>query len=276
MTEQAVVDPFEGSAIEHVGTYRRVLPVALVRLYENALDWEHLPWLHASQFRSIEVIDHGAWGWRATVVAHDGSPAVIELRLDRALRRWITRNLEGPNRGAEIWTHAFEIGPARVDINVDFFVPGVPREARAKVGRAWARSYARLYDEDVAMMVERGRRLDERVAGGVSGSVAIGQVDEIEARLSAGRAVLADIGARRYRVARAGDRFVAFPAVCPHMLGPLDAAPVVAGAVRCPWHGLEFDIVSGECVSGRPCRFGPRPRVVIREGVLLLEDDGAS
>ena len=29
----------------HVGSYRRRLPVSLVRMYENALGWEHLPHL---------------------------------------------------------------------------------------------------------------------------------------------------------------------------------------------------------------------------------------
>ena len=65
-----------------------------------------------------------------------GTDSVIELRLDREARRWITRNLEGPSKGAEIWTHAFEVAPQMLDIVVDFFVPNVPAAQRDKVGRA--------------------------------------------------------------------------------------------------------------------------------------------
>ena len=50
---------------QHVGSYRRRLPVNLVRMYENALDWEHLPHLHGVSFSALELLDAGAWGWRA-------------------------------------------------------------------------------------------------------------------------------------------------------------------------------------------------------------------
>jgi len=77
----------------------------------------------------------------------------------------VSRNLEGAAAGAEIWTHAFPIDVRRVDIVVDFFVPGVAAEQRSRVGKAYAGLYARLYDEDVAMMVARQRQLDRRIDG---------------------------------------------------------------------------------------------------------------
>lgn len=51
--------------VPHVGQYQRRMPVSLARMYENALDWEHLPWLHSSSFTAIECIESGDWGWRA-------------------------------------------------------------------------------------------------------------------------------------------------------------------------------------------------------------------
>ena len=60
------VPPLPGSRVEHAGTYKRTLPVSLERMYENALDWEHLPHLHASSFSSLQCLDAGAWGWRAS------------------------------------------------------------------------------------------------------------------------------------------------------------------------------------------------------------------
>ena len=57
------------SSIAHVGTYRRRMAVSLERMFENALDWEHLPHLHRSSFSTIECLDAGDWGWRARVRA---------------------------------------------------------------------------------------------------------------------------------------------------------------------------------------------------------------
>jgi hypothetical protein len=34
------------------------MPVNLDRMFENALDWEHLPALHSSSFRSVELIGY--------------------------------------------------------------------------------------------------------------------------------------------------------------------------------------------------------------------------
>ena len=150
------------SRLDHVGSYRRRLPVSLDRMYENALDWQHLPHLHGSSFGSIDCASAGGWGWRATVSSGDGEAAIVselELRLDRDARRWITRNLAGPNAGAEIWTHVFVVADRVLDIVVDFFVPHVPADAREKVGLAYAKAYEVLYDEDVDMMTGRQNQL---------------------------------------------------------------------------------------------------------------------
>ena len=53
------VPPYAGSGVDHVGTYKRTVPVNLERMYENALDWQHLPHLHNSSFEDIECIDAG-------------------------------------------------------------------------------------------------------------------------------------------------------------------------------------------------------------------------
>jgi len=266
MPDHEVIPAFPESRIPHVGTYRRVLPVNLTRMYENALDWEHLPHVHESNFRSIECVDAGPWGWRADVVGSRGDDSTIELRLDRVCRRWITRTLAGRNTGSEIWTHAFPIGSERVDIVVDFFVPDVASGEREKVGNAYASLYERLYDEDVAMMVERQRQLDRRIT--VSG-------EKKEAVDLGPRAALElpsehVINGKSYIVAEADGELVVYPTLCPHQLGPLDQAPLVDGAVRCPWHGYLFDVKSGECLSGQSCRLSQRPTIVERSGSILL------
>jgi nitrite reductase/ring-hydroxylating ferredoxin subunit len=264
MPDQRRYPPFASSQLPHVGTYRRVLPVNIERLYENALDWEHLPHLHSASFASIECEAAGPWGWRAATVTRRGERLVLELRLDRDCRRWITRTREGDNAGSEVWTHAFAVAERRTDIVVDFFVPGIDTDARERVGAAFSHTYERLYDEDVAMMVERQRQLDTRVESGRTGEVAcLGALDGLTLP------VRAELGGRAYFVTRTAGELFAHVARCPHRLGPLPAA--VDGTVQCPWHGYRFDVRTGECLTGQTCRLPPAPRVSVRDGKVWLE-----
>lgn len=262
------------SRLNHVGSYRRRLPVSLDRMYENALDWQHLPHLHSSSFESINCESAGGWGWRATVTSGKGEALIVselELCLDRDARRWITRNLSGPNAGVEIWTHVFVVADRVLDIVVDFFVPNVPVEAREKVGRAYARAYEVLYDEDVDMMTERQKQLDLRLDG-VDESEVLGLSSQTLASLPAkvamsGRSFVVD----KLGTAESDDgAWVVYPAQCPHQLGPLDEMSMDRGTVRCPWHGYVFDVRTGECVSGSHCRLGRVPRVLESEGRVEL------
>ncbi len=257
MPEHEILPPFPGSAIPHVGTYRRVLPVSLERMYENTLDWEHLPYVHSSSFSQIDCEAEGPWGWRAAVVSARGDASVIELRLDRACRRWITRNLSGPAAGAEIWTHVFPIESRRVDIVVDFFVPGVADEQRSHVGEAYARLYERLYDEDVAMMMGRQRQLDRRIDAIRDNEREL----ELGAREDLRLPLEVNLGGREYVLAEVQKDLVIFPRQCPHQLGPLDAQGLEDGILTCPWHGYRFDVRSGECVSGQRCRLNNLPQI---------------
>ncbi len=213
------------SAVELVrfGTYERALGAGLDRLFENALDWEHLPWLHAGSFTSIDCRDAGRWGWRATVglvgTADEASP---ELQLDADRATWVTRTIDGAGVGTEIWTQAVATGPRTSTVHVSFHAPDVRPETAAKLGAAYARLYERLYDEDESMMVGRQAALDDRAA-----AVRVVEVD--------------------------GER-CAFKARCPHLLGPLDDVPVIDGAIQCPWHGYRFDVRTGANLDGNACR----------------------
>ncbi|HCG69564.1 MAG TPA: hypothetical protein DE147_03845 [Gammaproteobacteria bacterium] len=272
------------SRLDHVGSYRRRLPVSLDRMYENALDWQHLPYLHSSSFGSIDCESAGAWGWRAKITAdnpedntgdsaggsagdrnENGQSSTLELRLDREARRWITRNLAGPNGGAEIWTHVFVVAERTLDIVVDFFVPDVPAQARDKVGMAYAKAYDLLYDEDVQMMTERQRQLDQRLDGVDEDEVCpLGRARDLQLPVQvtmSGRNFVVNTVVEDTAAATMGN-WVVYPAQCPHQLGPLHAEPLIAGTVRCPWHGYVFDVETGNCVSGSQCRLGRVPLVI--------------
>lgn len=207
-----------------MGTFRRSLGASVERLLENALDWEHLPWLHASSFSSIDCDDVGKWGWRATAgLVVERADVALELLLDAERATWVTRTLDGVGAGTEIWSTAVSTGPRSCDVTVEFHLPDVRGESAERIASAYARLYQRLYDEDESMMVGRQDGLDGRGRAPV-------------------RAVEID-----------GER-CAFTARCPHLGGPLDDAPIVDGVIQCPWHGYRFDVRSGRNLDGHPSR----------------------
>lgn len=258
--------------INHVGSYRRRLPVSLERMYENTLDWAHLPHLHQGSFAQIECLDAGAWGWIAEVTNSSSasshlSKSLIELKLDRQARRWTTRNVQGPNCGAEIWTHVFVVAEHTLDIVVDFYVPEVPAEVKDKVGLAYARAYEQLYDEDVAMMVERQRQIDRRIEG----------FDRSEI-LDLGNAenfvypALATLSQRHFVINKIDGEWLAYSAQCPHQMGPLIDATILNDEIRCPWHGYTFNVRTGDCTSGGVCHLTESPQVNLsNDGDLILK-----
>jgi len=259
--------------VPHAGTYCRELPVSIERLYENAIDWEHLPYLHRNSFAQIECADAGVWGFRARVWPqpyNERRSVVIEQRLDRELRRWITSTIDGPGTGTEVWTHAFSLAERQTLVVVDFFVPGVDEARKIEIGRFYTNLYARLYDEDVLMMSERQAQLDAsraRVAEN-SASMVLGSLAEVRDRLP----ITIDSGGGKFCIVESRGDLVAYSTVCPHLLGPLGESKVNDGIVECPWHGYAYDIRTRECVSGANLRLAIPPRVRIdMDSLVVLE-----
>ena len=258
--------------VPHVGTRTKLLPVSRERLYENALDWEHLPFLHSSSFSSIEVQEHGDWGWRARVGITGTDPEVkltLELRLDRDCHRWITTTLEGPGAGSEIWTHAFPVAERETWIVIDFFVPGVTEDGIEGARQGFFDLYDRLYVEDVAMMVDRQTALDEKRPSAPSpqGPVSLGDAAALRASLPRN----VEAFGRTWRIVEVEGELLAHPERCPHKLGSLLEAPVEGRELVCPWHGYRFDLETGACTSGARHRLGRMPCVTIRSGAATLE-----
>ncbi len=259
--------------VPHAGTYRRELPVSIERLYENAIDWEHLPYLHRSSFSRIECIAAGQWGFRARAWEHpydERRAFVIELRLDRDLRRWITTTLEGVGAGTEIWTHATELGEQRTEVIVDFFVPRLDPARRTEISAYYCNLYARLYDEDVQMMSERQAQLDAASSSvvGDSSPIVLGTLAEVRARLP----IAIEYAGRTFRIVEDAGDLIAYSILCPHRLGPLGESEVRDGIVECPWHGLRYDIRTRRCVSGANIILAPAPQVIVgADSKVILE-----
>lgn len=212
----------EQDGLVEVGEYRRDLSASLDRMFENALDWEHLPHLHAGSFTAIECVRADDRGWRATATTPGGAVLDLDLSLDPAAGRWITTTHAGGRLVGRIVTDAAATGARSCRIHIRFHADAAEAE-KPVIADFYRTLYARLYDEDEAMMVARQHAIDNPD--------------------------------RRYRIV-AGHRV---PNACPHRGLPLDAEPDDDGIITCPWHGYRFDIATGRCVSGAQCGWHLQP-----------------
>jgi nitrite reductase/ring-hydroxylating ferredoxin subunit len=251
-----------------VAEYQRSLHASIVRVWENVRDWEHLPWLHAGSFRSIDLLQEADWGWRARIGLHpqDGPEIELELVIESD-RRYVSRTLAGVGAGSEIWTTLVPRGPEHTDVRVEFLLPEVSAQAASRIGADYVALYTRLWDEDEGMIQERTRALARRGEDGPLAPLELGPVEAL--RDSLPRVV--EFGGRRFRIAADGEGLFAHSTVCPHRLGPLAACTREDGALRCPWHGYRFDARSGRQLSppGR-LRLVPAPRVEVVAGNARL------
>ena len=106
----------------------------------------------------------------------------------------------------------------------------------------------------------------------------VGAVDEFPV----GTHRVVTVGRIEVGVFNVGGRLYALPNVCPHQFGPLCAGTVNGTTacsaetgwrfawvregeiVTCPWHGIEFDITTGQSLSS--------PRLRVRTYPVTVED----
>jgi len=268
--------PAPSTPLTRVAVYRRRVAASEARVWENVRDWEHLPWLHRTSFRSIALEEEGDWGWRARVgLPPAGGPEVLlELRLEPDALRYVARTLEGPGAGSEIWTCVDAIDAAATDIEVEFWLPEVAPERADALGAAYTALYRRLWDEDEAMMVRRAQALAEPSGGCEPRSLELGPLAALRARLP----LCVELAGARWRLVELDGAVVAHAARCPHSSGPLEDAPLAAdGTLTCPWHGWRFDLRSGRSADGRRARLPAPPQIAIDpEGNVRLLPPRAS
>ena len=241
--------------------YRRDVAASLTRIWENVLDWEHLPWLHRGAFLGVRLLEASRDGWRAEVLLPPATAprsAEIAVRLDRRELRYHTTTLSGFGAGSDIVTTLAPVDATTTAIAVAFHVPGIDAAIRDRAAEAYIRLYRRLWDEDEAMMVRRQALLDGN-RGEQPRSLVLGGEDAVRARLP----LVVAFGNDDLRVIEIGGEIVAHTTTCPHLGGPLADCPVDGDTITCPWHGYRFDVRSGRSADGRPCRLAPAPRVVI-------------
>jgi nitrite reductase/ring-hydroxylating ferredoxin subunit len=243
------------SALRQVGHYDRIVGASIERAWENVRDWEHLPWLHRSSFRTIELIEQSRHGWRARIGLHPSSEIVLELVISGD--RYVSRTLEGPGAGDEIWTELGSHSETQTSVHVRFEQPGledVSDDQIANIGRAYCALYTRLWDEDEAMMTGRAAALGRRDDASPS-RIDLGPRDALQLPLDI------DASGRRLRLLELDGEITVHTRVCPHWLGPLEPTDDPT-RLECPWHGYAFDLTTGRSCDGRGLRLPESPRAV--------------
>ncbi len=261
------------SQLHYLGNYVRKLPTNMTRMMENAYDWEHLPHVHASSFASIDLIDEGAWGWRAKIGLPGGGHQLLDLLVDTSKHYWVSTVYSGPGIGTQIHTQATTLDADEIEVDIRFYLPEAP--ADKTVGDAilnyLSDQYRQLYDEDIDLMSGRQSALNERSLWRKTATdraqILVGQA----AGLDRAKTHTVETKTGRYCVRYWREAWVAHSAVCPHLLGPLSEGEIDdEGTITCPWHGYKFDVQSGENIGAQCKPLAPAPRLEIRDGGLYL------
>ncbi len=253
------------SKLSHAGTYRREVMASIARIHENVHDWEHLPSLHASSFAACELIKTDDKGWRIRLISQPGNPdqaQILKLNMaDNGLSyRVITES--GPGASSVISVVLTPIAAHLTGVKVDYHIPESDPARLAFVGAGFVKIYARLWDEDEAMMQAREHALARRPAKAAPDRLDLGPADLALPHLF-------DWGSQKFRLVYSQNQLVAHAATCPHWLAPLDNTTVLDGCITCPWHGYRFNIHTGKSADCRGLRFPPAPRIALENGRII-------
>jgi thiamine pyrophosphate-dependent acetolactate synthase large subunit-like protein/nitrite reductase/ring-hydroxylating ferredoxin subunit len=92
--------------------------------------------------------------------------------------------------------------------------------------------------------------------------------------LDDGRVRTVQAGTRSLALTRVGDRYGALDNHCPHQGGPLGEGSIENGLLRCPWHGYDYDPLTGAPPPGFTDAPACFPVEVRDDGIYVaLEDD---
>ncbi|MEL6691837.1 MAG: Rieske (2Fe-2S) protein [Pseudomonadota bacterium] len=264
------------SGLHYLGNYVRRLPINLARMMVNAYDWKHLPYVHSSSFSSIDLIDSGAWGWRAKIGLPDGSPAshqLLDLLVESDRHYWVSTVYSGPGTGIEIHTQATKIEDDEIEVDVRFYLPEAPdNETGAEMILAYMQQqYATLYDEDQGLMLGRQGALDDRKRWGAITPSATDVLVGATAELDPETVHTVEMETGRFCVRKHDGAWLVHSAVCTHLLGPLEESAINEhGQLTCPWHGYHFDLRTGENAEQKCRALATAPELIEHDGQLYL------
>jgi len=253
------IDP-NALKLQRVAIYTRQVKANLARVWENVLDWEHLPHLHDASFTYCELDEAGPWGWRVWSDPQRGGH--IELCVDKDC--YVARSYSAGEQFSEIWTH-LESDNENTNIRVEFYSSGVTDNNRDDIGQVYLGLYKTLWDEDESMMRERQQRLEQ--SRDPQTQINMGPIAALRDSLP----VKFELGRREYQLNETPEGWTATPTICPHLLGPLEKTKQ-PDQLRCPWHGYVFDLKTGKCISPAEsrCSLGLPPQFHVQDDNLIV------
>jgi nitrite reductase/ring-hydroxylating ferredoxin subunit len=214
-------------AMIEVGQLSRDVGASRARAIEDEMDWEHLPYVHASTFDEVELIEESKTGWCANVVLKDGTAMEMRVSIDEDGCGYTNATFTDGVENGRAECRVEDTGPDSCRMDFRFFIPEDSPFPREMAGPFYSEMFSRLVDEDEPKMIHR------------------------TAALAAG----ARAHKPRREVLLADGSTVQVPLVCPHQGLPLECEPDAAGIMTCPWHGHRFDARTGRCVSGHKERW---------------------
>lgn len=206
-----------------VGQLERDLRASAALAVEDELDWEHLPYVHATTFSAVSLVRKDSDGWEADVALTDGTALRMRVTLDADHMGYTNATFsEGVENGRAV-ARLEATGPDSCRIKLSFFAPDTPQMDPAAAAQFYRDVFTRILDEDEPKMMHRAKALREGPA------------------------------ARKLRrsVTLADGSTCEVPVVCPHQGLPLDCEPDADGVMTCPWHGYRYDARTGRCISGQ-------------------------
>jgi len=79
-----------------------------------------------------------------------------------------------------------------------------------------------------------------------------------------------EVEGRTIALFRIGDEAFAIDATCRHREGPLDEGILEGFTVYCPWHGWQYDLRTGACMTARDHKLGAYAVELRDDGVYVV------
>lgn len=228
-----------------VGNLERPIAAPFKGIWENVLDWEHLPFLHQTSFGKISPISSGPWGWRAHVSLPPNTQKGFDLEVlaDEERRCWVSRTFGGPPL-VEIWSTAVERAKETTLIAIEFWIAPALAASADQISAEYQALYNQLWDEDAAMIEARYQqqvRFKKAIVQ-EDGPLVLGD----EATLRDAAPLRFEMGGKPWWLVHQEGEWLTHSALCPHQLGPLPPLCPISNVTTCPWHGYRFEGRTGQ------------------------------
>ncbi len=241
-----------------------------IRMFENVLDWEHLPHVHPTSFTSIKLLEKENTSLRCKVGLW---PPFLGLNQEIYMRSSMRRNIwtvnvrKGFMKGLCVHSKMKELHGDEISVDIDFYIPKEKFYYYLLSPLLWL-SYLKIYKEDSDMMIERQAQLDKFKNSSLEGRniIELGTKEKVIEKLP----FSFDLKGHKFALDYLDGKLRAYDVICPHMLRDLSDVKVKNGEITCPWHDYSFSLKTG-CSRSNDLKLKNAPKILELDGVLFAE-----